>query len=59
MRLPVVRCTLVRLVLLHQRDELLRLPPLSLEVVVIRSRSTSVHLQKMGDIQTVSNLVMV
>ena len=41
--LPVVRGALVRLMLSHERDELLGGPALSLEVIVIRRRSPSVH----------------
>lgn len=44
MDLPVVARPLVCLMLLHQRDELLCLPSFSLKVIIIRSRSTSVHL---------------
>lgn len=39
----VVAGTLVGLVLLHQRDEFLGGPTLSLEVVVVRSRCTGIH----------------
>lgn len=40
----VVAGSLVGLVLLHKRDELLGGPALGLEVIVVRGRSTSVHL---------------
>lgn len=43
---PVVACTLVRLVLLHEWDQLFSRPALGLEVVVVGSRGSGVHLWK-------------
>ena len=43
---PIVACALVRLVLLHKWDQLLRLPPLGLEVVIVGSRGSGVHLRE-------------
>jgi hypothetical protein len=44
MNVTVLTSSLVRLMLLHQRDELLRSPALHLEVIIVGGRSTSVHL---------------
>lgn len=40
----IEKADLVRLVFLHQRNELLGCPTLRLEIIVIRSGSTSIHL---------------
>lgn len=44
-QLRVARSTLVRLMLLHQRQELFGGPALCLEVVVVRCRGSGVHLE--------------
>jgi hypothetical protein len=43
MDITVVGCTLVGLVLFHQRNELLSSPAFGLEVVIVRGRSSCVH----------------
>lgn len=43
MNVAVVARTLVGLVLLHKRDQLLGSPALALEIVIIRSRCARVH----------------
>lgn len=44
MKVAVVACPLVRLVLLHQGNELLGGPALGLEVIIIGGRGSRVHL---------------
>lgn len=43
MDVPVAARALVRLMLLHERNQLFGCPALSLEVIIIRSRRTGVH----------------
>jgi hypothetical protein len=44
MDLPVIASSLISLMLPHQRNQFLGRPALGLEVIVVRSRSTSIHL---------------
>jgi hypothetical protein len=44
MNITVVASSLISLMLSHQRNQFLGRPAFSLEIIVIRSRSTSVHL---------------
>jgi len=45
MDVPVLRSSLVGLMLLHEREQLLGGPALRLEVVIVRRRGTGVHLK--------------
>jgi hypothetical protein len=46
MDLGVLACSLIRLVLLHERNELFRGPALGLEVIVVGGGGTRVHLME-------------
>jgi hypothetical protein len=41
--LLIVRCSLIGLMLLHERDQFLGRPPFGLEVIIIRGRCSSIH----------------
>lgn len=43
---PVMRGSLIGLMLFHQGNELLGAPPLGLEIIVVGGRGTSVHLSE-------------
>ena len=43
MNVSVVGCSLIRLMLLHQRDELFGGPPFGLEIIIVGCRCASVH----------------
>lgn len=47
----VVASSLVSFVFLHERKKLLGGPPLCLEVVIVRCRSTRVHLESLSSIE--------